>query len=155
MSEPYSNLDLTAELDHPVRRNGEELCRGEGVAMHECEELDLDLVAISSRPVGTIASRPTKNEVSLMLEAELLRGTAIEGLRNIRLLHEAIMDNNAMKISFEMFDLDALIGERRAEYARSPHIKGRCVGGKLCCARNCSSSGTGAKEFLISNALVK
>ena len=77
--------------------------------MHECEELDLDLVPF--RAAGWHDRKPSNEKRSLAhLEAELLCDTAIEGLRNIRLLHESIMDNNAMKISFEMFDLDALIG---------------------------------------------
>ena len=59
------------------------------------------------RLVGTIVNLPTKNEVAVKLKLELC-GTGIEDLRNIRLLHKAIMDNNGMEIIFQMLNLDAL-----------------------------------------------
>src|SRR5208337_4602483 len=94
---PCSNLDLTAELDHAVRRNREEFCRREGVAMHEREELDLD--PTPSRLARWHYREPTNEKRSgRHVETELLCGTGIEDLRNIRLLHKAIMDNNGMEI---------------------------------------------------------
>ena len=75
--------------------------------MHEREELDLD--PTPSRSARWHYREPTNEKRSgRHVETELLCGTGIEDLRNIRLLHKAIMDNNGMEIIFQMLNRDAL-----------------------------------------------
>ena len=60
-----SKLHLPAEFDHTVRGNAEEFGRGERVAMHGFEQLAAKRAHPRICP-GTIVTRPTKNDVSIM-----------------------------------------------------------------------------------------
>src|SRR5262249_6393415 len=87
---PQSNLDLAAELDHTIGGDAEELGRRQGVALHDPEHRDPEPLParLAHRHDGEMADEERGVH---HLERQRALGAALERMRHVRLLHEAVM----------------------------------------------------------------
>src|SRR5262249_24685615 len=103
-----SNLHLTAELDHSVRRNAEKFRRRQSVAMHGLEQFAADG---SPARLSFRHDRNSAHEERRLHHVELkaLCAAPLKHSRNIRVLHEPVISDHGMEIVAKVDDLDALV----------------------------------------------
>src|SRR5471030_1025663 len=104
MTRRDSDLDLAAELDDAVSRDAEELGGVEHGIGHQNE--DLLAPAREGRPLRRDDLLATQEERGLhQVEAELQDAALRQGARDVRLVHEAVIQPDDMEIVIEMADL--------------------------------------------------
>ena len=115
------HLHLSAELDHPARRNAEELGRRQRVAVHEIEHLPPE-TAEARVPAGHDRDPPDEKGCIHHIEVELLRAAIVKHLRDVWVFHEAVAHPHGVEIVAEMSGLNALFG-RDARHVLCRHMQ--------------------------------
>ncbi len=100
-----SNLGLTAEFNHAIRRYAEEIRRRKRIAVHELE--DGATKAPKSRLLRRHDLHPPDEKRRLHhIEMEALGGATMHDARHVRVLHEAILGDDRVEVTAQIRELE-------------------------------------------------